>query len=114
MSPSHKLVVVAGVAIVALVGISYAKRRATNPGARLLDPINPLSRENLAYRGVNAVVATFTDDSEATLGTWLYEKLNPSRVEEERRLFSSPAAQPAPDTSAWDRLLAGEYGVVAP
>ena len=61
------LMVVAGLAVVAGVAI-YLQRR------KLLNKVNPVSDENLAYQGANAVTEKLTGGRDKTLGDFWYRK----------------------------------------
>lgn len=39
--------------------------------------VNPTSDQNLAYRGVNGIGAAISGDSSWSLGSWLYDVMNP-------------------------------------
>jgi hypothetical protein len=41
------------------------------------EAVNPLSDQNLAYKGTNAVGAALTGDPSWSLGSWLYDRFNP-------------------------------------
>lgn len=51
-------------------------KAASDAVANVLPAINPLSNQNLAYKGVNSVGEKLTGDSNFTLGGWLYD-INP-------------------------------------
>lgn len=66
---------VIGLAVVAGGGFMiwkiYSDRKAIG------NAINPLSDQNLAYKGANAVVQSLSGNSTASLGTWLYDITHP-------------------------------------
>lgn len=69
------LALAAGVALLALVAVMlYVKR------GEIAAALNPVSPDNLAYQGANAVgsVLTGTPAGEFTLGGWIYDLLNPN------------------------------------
>lgn len=71
----------AGVAI-GIFGIGYFIFKKTVGAAEDLPEgsLTPTSQNNLASRGVNAVLKIAADDEHATLGTWIYEKLHPNEA----------------------------------
>lgn len=87
MNDTAKLFVIgAGIGLVALLGVYLVARKA---GAALGDAasavgtaINPVSDQNLAYQGTNAVVRAVTGDQDATLGTKIYEWLHPNEAKD--------------------------------
>lgn len=104
----------AGGLVVAALAAWLLVRRAMAPGGVLTNgTFNPASTNNLAYRGANSVAQALTGDAGATVGTSVFEWLNPGAVERERAAIYGPVPE-APDTSAWDRLLAGEFGIGSP
>lgn len=88
--------------------------------------LNPVSRENIAYRGVNHVAQAVTNDPSWNLGTKLWEALNPSKVAAEQGMTSSasisntqkqgellglgPSQYRAPN---WDAMAAQDAAVLA-
>ncbi len=111
----------AGIAVAAALGIWIAVKSgaAAKLTAGTLEAISPLNANNVFARGVNAVGAELAGDPGWNLGGWIWEHTHPGSVTAEgRAVYGDPTArsgpQPVPDTSAWDRLLAGEYGVIAP
>ena len=54
--------------------LGYATKKATE---KTLEAVNPVSHDNIFNRGVNAVTQSLTGDPNATLGTKIYEWLNP-------------------------------------
>jgi hypothetical protein len=64
--------------------------------------VNPTSDRNLAYRGVNAVGGAVTGDASFSLGSWLWEKLNPAAVAAERDLTGATPPAGAPIYDRWD------------
>lgn len=60
----------AGAALVGLGVIGYlaAKQAGVLPGA---NTFNPLSPDNLAYRGANSVFSAVSGNTTDTIGTWL-------------------------------------------
>lgn len=65
-----------GVLLGGVILLGYATKKATE---KTLEAVNPVSHDNIFNRGVNAVTQSLTGDKNATLGTWLYEKLNPEQ-----------------------------------
>ena len=68
------------VAIAAGLAYLYYKRGAIG------EAVNPVSRNNLAHKGVNAVGEAVTGDSNWTLGGAMFELLNPQAVAREREI----------------------------
>lgn len=70
------------VAVVIAAGLAflYFKREA------IAEAVNPVSRNNLAYKGVNAVGEAVTGDEHWTLGGYMFELLNPQAVAREQEL----------------------------
>lgn len=73
--------VIALAAVAAVAGLGfyvYTKRGAIAQAAgAAVDAVNPASSSNLAYTGVNKAGAAITGDDSFSLGSWLYDKLNP-------------------------------------
>lgn len=42
-------------------------------GEVITEDLNPVSDQNLAYRGVNAIGAAISGDDSFSLGSWIYE-----------------------------------------
>ena len=76
------LIGVGAAAVLALVGY-LAARKAGQTLAANANLINPLSTDNLVYRGAGAVLQAFTGRQEETLGTWFYgmthSEIDPTR-----------------------------------
>lgn len=70
-------------AAVAAVGVGYLYMKRKDIG----NAINPVSDKNLAYTGTNAVGQAIAGDENWTLGTWMFEVLNPQAIERERQMF---------------------------
>lgn len=75
----------AGIAIVAIVAVYLVARKT---GAALGDAaqavgtaVNPVSDQNLAYKGVNAVGAAVSGDQSFSLGSWLYSVTHPNEAQ---------------------------------
>jgi hypothetical protein len=62
---------VASVAVLGVIGFMAMRRADVLPSK---ETFNPLSPENLAYRGVNAVGEALTGDRDFSLGVWLWEQ----------------------------------------
>lgn len=74
----RQLLIVLG-ALAALGYFAYRTgKRAVN---ETLNAVNPVSDDNLAYRGVNAIGGVLTQDEEFNLGRWLWEITNPEAAE---------------------------------
>lgn len=100
----------------------------TDTAKGALDAVTPTNPDNIVAQGANAVARVITGDPGATVGTSLWEKLNPEKVaEEKRRIYGDPQkAAPiypgldaelragAPDSGDWRDALAGAWeGAVA-
>jgi hypothetical protein len=73
----NKVFVLYGLAgAVALGAGAYAARRVGQSASAIGGAINPLSDQNVAYRGANAVVSNVTGRDE-TVGGWLYDWTHP-------------------------------------
>lgn len=85
--------ILAGVgAIAAIYLITRGARAASDTAGQIITTagraIDPTSPDNLAYRGVNAVGGILTQQgSDFSLGVWLWEKLNPDKVAQEKALL---------------------------
>lgn len=51
--------------------------------------VNPVSDQNLAYRGVNALGGALAGDDSWSLGGWIYDITHPETVEPQPDRFSS-------------------------
>lgn len=71
----HKLVIAGTGAIILLYVLG--KREASKTAIAVGEAVNPVSDQNVFYRGVNAVGATLTSDENFNLGGWIYDKVNP-------------------------------------
>lgn len=76
-------VAVAGALAVGLLGWFLA-RKGKAAAAALGEAVNPTDRDNLAYRGVNALGEALTGEGGWTLGGWFYDWTHPEE--------SAPAA----------------------
>ena len=56
-----------------LVVTWYMKSKAAETLSAVADAVNPVSRENIAYTGVNSVGAVLADDPHFTLGGFIYD-----------------------------------------
>ena len=90
MKTSH-MAIMAGVGALAAVYLIRKGATATVDAATAVitatgRAIDPTSDTNMAYQGANAVGAVLTDSKpgEFSLGSWLWEKLNPDQVAKER------------------------------
>lgn len=101
------------VGVLAVIGYAAAKRAGVLPGP---NTFNPLSPDNLAYRGANEVYRALTGNQVDTIGTALASNYS----DQVGREITAPvpikdghAVQMAPD--AWpyvgDLPLAGDYTV---
>jgi hypothetical protein len=83
----HRIVLVLGGALA--LGVAYTAYKVHQNKSKLAEAINPLSANNLVYRGVNSVGEAITGDSNFSLGVWAWEVLNPGKVAEERRALNT-------------------------
>lgn len=82
--------VLAGVAagVVAVALLSKAGGAAGKVAETVGAAVNPRSAENLVYGGVvGGVGRTISQDESWSLGTWLWEVINPGAVERERQVL---------------------------
>lgn len=66
-----------GLALAALLALDYLKRRALNPGAGLLDRVNPTSPDNFAHVAATELVQGITGDKNAAPGPTFYDWTHP-------------------------------------
>lgn len=83
----HRLVL--GLGALLALGVAYTAYKAHQNAGRIGEAINPLSSNNLVYRGVNGLGEAITGDSDFSLGVWAWEVLNPGKVAEERRALNT-------------------------
>lgn len=80
------------VAAVAAVGVLWWNRKAIGQAVgSAAQLVNPISDRNVAYGATNAVGGALTGTRDFSLGSWLWEKLNPEAVERERQATIGPA-----------------------
>ncbi|HYC45381.1 MAG TPA: hypothetical protein VED01_07815 [Burkholderiales bacterium] len=97
------LVIVIAAGAAAYLGLRYG-RQAVSAASSALEAINPASSNNLAYRGANSIVQTVTNDPYATLGTKVWEWMNPASVAAEKMMLTGESAY-APNAAAiWTAL----------
>jgi hypothetical protein len=72
----------AAVAVVIAAGLGYLyyKRKT------IVESVNPLSRNNVAYKSVNAVGEVLTGDDDFSLGVKIWEWMNPQAMAREAEL----------------------------
>lgn len=75
ISPQAQVALIVAAAV--LLVLWYLKGQASD-AAKALDPT---SDQNAAYSGVNAVGETLTGDENFSFGVWLWETMNPEKVE---------------------------------
>lgn len=95
MKPTTVAILATVGAVAAVYLITRGARAATTAATDIITAtgraIDPTSPDNLAYRGVNAVGGTLTGQgSNFSLGSWLFEVLNPDIVEAEKRAIGYP------------------------
>lgn len=71
MKTSDKVLLYGGVAVLGLVVIAYAAKKAGQGAAAVGSALNPVSDQNIFYKAANAVLNVFTQSGD-TIGTWLY------------------------------------------
>lgn len=74
---NNKTVLVLGGA--AVIGVYLLYTSGKRAAAAVGEAVNPVSDQNIFYRGVNAIVDVFDDGTKNesnTLGTWLYDLLH--------------------------------------
>lgn len=101
---TETVVVLVGIAAVT-VGAVYLAKKAQGVGSSLASAastigtaLNPVSDQNIAYKGVNALGTAATGDNNFTLGGWVYDKLHTDPM-----ATSAPPA--ANDLRQIDRIL---------
>lgn len=57
--------------------------------------VNPTNPDNLAYRGVNAVGSRLTGDASFSLGSWVYDLINPQPITTQQFIGIGSGAQDA-------------------
>lgn len=92
MKPATVAILATVAAVAGVYLITRGARAATSAAGDIITAtgraIDPTSPENLAYRGVNAVGGTLTGQgSNFSLGSWLFEVLNPDVVARENALL---------------------------
>lgn len=66
---------------VAVAGVLYLVKRGADKAAQVIkEDLNPASDKNIVYGGVNSVGEAVTGDKDFSLGSWLYEVLNPEQA----------------------------------
>lgn len=114
MNVSTKVLIIAGVGLAAVIGLTYGARRlgsaAGNAAAAVADLFNPTSSSNLAYRGANAFTQAVTNDPYATLGTALWKWNNPEALRKEAQMGVTPWSEVPAFYTAIDREDA-DYGL---
>jgi hypothetical protein len=100
---------VVGLAVVAVIAWQRGGRQVVTQG------LNPLSDRNYAYGGVNAVGAAVSGNPSFSLGSWLFEVMNPGAVQAERDALGGAVAdhQRRPDPPSAGIVL-GDYSPESP
>ena len=104
---------VIGAGVVAFVVVWLVARQAKAAGGALVDAagdaaaavgrsVNPASDQNLIYRGVNAVGGAVTGDGDFSLGSWLYDVMNPEPL-----ITSNPSPSRAVRVREYSERIAG-------
>lgn len=63
--------------VVAIYAAKQAKDSVTGLAADVGGAINPLNHDNIFNSAVNSFTQAVTGDTQLTLGSWIYEVLNP-------------------------------------
>jgi hypothetical protein len=92
---NNRVLIWAGVAIVGLFAVGYVFRKTEQAAGA----INPVSDQNIFYRGANAVLQVFTETGD-TLGTWLYNVTHPGAGAQ--ITGTPPASNTAPTSPSTD------------
>ena len=75
-----------GLGLVAIVGIYLLAKKASSAvgdaAAAVGTAVNPVSDQNLAYKGANAVVQAVTGDQSTSLGSKIYDWLHPNEAQD--------------------------------
>ena len=101
---------------VAIVAAWYVTKGVKSVGdAVAAGAINPASSNNVVNKGVSAIGAAATGNKDFSLGSWIYEKLNPGAVAAEDTAVHAPVssgktASPAPASSDPATFQAGVDG----
>lgn len=69
------------IALIVLAVLWYLKKQAGDAVAAVGTAVNPTSDQNLAYRGVNGVGQAISGDDDWSLGSWMYDVMNPDQME---------------------------------
>lgn len=64
--------------VVAATALYFVSKKLKDAAAAVGAAVNPLSDQNLAYRGVNAVGASVSGDNNFSLGGWIYDWVHPA------------------------------------
>lgn len=82
MKPLNSFAIGAGLAVVAIGAAYLLARKAgatvSDAAAAVGTAVNPVSDQNLAYKGVNAVGSAVTGDQSFSLGGWIYDLTHPA------------------------------------
>jgi hypothetical protein len=90
---------VAGVVVVVgLVWLMFGSR-IKRAAAAAAEAVNPVSDQNLAYRGVNAVGAAISGRDSFSLGSWIYDL-----VHDDEHIASNPPRKTEEEKSFWGQL----------
>jgi hypothetical protein len=101
MKAGESIAMWAGLGLVAFIAVVWLAKKA---GAGLISiapavgqAVNPVSDQNLAYKGATAVTQVFTGKGE-TLGTWFYDMTHGAQVKQIQAMTGPiiPDATPAP------------------
>lgn len=106
-----KTAVFGGLGLAIALGVRYAWSKAATaaPGAlqAVGNAVNPLSTENLAYKGASAVTTAITGD-DRPLGVQLFEWINPGTVLKEKQALYGDTT-PELSSIAEDLYAVGPY-----
>lgn len=106
---SGDLVIKLALAAAAAGALYYVYKKASGALPDALNYVNPLSDQNAAYQGTNAVLDSLVSedgpgrnaDGSVTLGGWLYDVFNPSTAAQIKNITKpTPLGSPAPTPAA--------------
>ncbi len=91
MKMGTKLALAVAAGVTAYLVVRSAARATGEAAGRTLaavgEAVNPLSTNNLAYTGANAVVQSVTGQKDQTLGGWIYDLFNEDPMAKADRLY---------------------------
>lgn len=88
--------VLVGAGVLAAGAIWWARSSLFDLG----DSVNPTSRENVVYKGVNRIGKDVSGDEHFSLGVWFWELTHPGQLEREREMFEDDGDEDGATTYA--------------